>query len=296
MTKIFQRLLRLAGTRRRKVLLLVLAVLGLLAAQAFEALLMIFGLELKGAAAHLLVAMFGLFALPLPYAFWLVFRSRQPSHLVSNLIVRPTFAWHSNWMYFLMLLVPLIVLGRIGAHYFFNPHRTLEVLRWSTFAITGPWMFMSMLGISRTRSLPVVETREVNITGLDPDAEGLKIVQLSDPHVAWWNSRQKMRMIGEMIHGLNPDLLVITGDMVDHLPKYINALADCLDQVRPRLGRFAVIGNHDVYAGKEAIVRIMEESGFKMLRTEWVSLREKGVNLVLAGFDDPGAGGDLPKP
>ncbi|MFO8058774.1 MAG: metallophosphoesterase, partial [bacterium] len=78
------------------------------------------------------------------------------------------------------------------------------------------------------------------------------------------------------------------GDMVDHHPDYVYRFADCLEDMRPRLGRYAVIGNHDVYTGRRAVATRMEERDFVMLRKEWVSLEDKGSSLVLAGLDDSG--------
>jgi predicted phosphodiesterase len=94
----------------------------------------------------------------------------------------------------------------------------------------------------------------------------IKVVQLTDLHVSWWNSRKEIERIGVQVRELQPDLLLITGDVVDHNPDYVKVLADGLDQVRPRLGRYAIIGNHDVYTGREEITERMEARGFKMLR------------------------------
>jgi predicted MPP superfamily phosphohydrolase len=129
---------------------------------------------------------------------------------------------------------------------------------------------------------------EIALPGLDPGLDRLKIVHLSDPHLGWWNSEAEFQRTAAMIAGLDPDLLAVTGDIADHNPDYVNAFTRALDPVRPRLGRFAVIGNHDVYTGTEAVAARMEAGGFKMLRSECVNLKERGAALSVAGYDDSG--------
>jgi predicted MPP superfamily phosphohydrolase len=266
----------------------------ILVVQALEAFILIKGLKIPARWVPLVIAAFVVFNLPLPYVLWLQAGARQPSVLLAAAVVRPFFAWHFNWLTFLVSLAPLIVIVRAGAWYF-DSEAAVSALRWAILLVAGSWGALTVMGLVNTVRPPQVKTQEVAIAGLDRELDGLRIGHLSDPHVAWWNAKGEFKRTGDLIAGLRPDLLLITGDMVDHHPDYVHAFADCLEKVQPRLGRYAIIGNHDVYTGREAVARRMEARGFRMLRNQSVSLLEKGARLCLAGYDDSGkswTGGD----
>lgn len=261
----------------------------LIGLQLAAALALIWGLKLQGRWAIGVIAAFALFCLPLPYLFHLAAHARQPSFLIAALIARPCFAWHFNWLTFLLFLAPIIVFGRLVG-WISGWFWVLPGLRAVMLSLIGLWGLATVIGLAGTLRPPRVTTQEVMIPGLPPEQSGLKLVQLTDVHLAWWNSRAEMDRIGEMIAKLRPDLFVITGDMVDHNPDYVYALADGLEGVKPRLGRYAIIGNHDVYTDAEAVAERMEARGFRMLRNACVSLEARGARLALLGMEDSGAG------
>jgi len=257
----------------------------ILGLQILAALILIWGLRLPSRWAWAAVAAFVLFNLPLPYLFWLQAAGKQPSFWSAELIVRPCFAWAFNWLAFLFFLAPVIIAGRAVA-WISGWEMLLAALRYLMLSLIGLWTCLTVWGLATVLRPPEVTTLTVQIPGLPPEQNGVRLIQLSDPHVGWWNSREELERIGSIIAGLKPDLLVITGDVVDHHPDYVHALADVLEEARPRLGRYAIIGNHDVYTGPEAVAQRMESRGFRMLRDEWVPL--PGTSLILAGLDDSG--------
>ncbi len=255
--------------------------------QALEAFLFIRGLKIPVRFIPWIIAAFVMFNLPLPYVLWLQSGARQPSALLAALAVRPFFAWEFNWLTFLVFLGPVIVLVRLGA-FITGSESAITVLRWGVVGITAVVGALTVYGLWNTIYPPAVKTVEITAPGLDEKDEGLRIAQLSDLHVAWWNSRAEMQRIGDLTAAQHPDLLLITGDMVDHNPDYVYVVTDGLEPVRPRLGKFAIIGNHDVYTGREAVARRMEERGIHMLRGECVSLADRGARISVAGYDDSG--------
>lgn len=255
--------------------------------QAFAAFIFIWGLKLPARYAYLVAAAFVIMNLPIPYIIWLVSGARQPPMWAAALIVRPCFAWQFDWLTFVLFLAPLVVLARAGA-WLAHSEAVIIWMRYAVFSITALAAALTVYGLADTITIPRVERIEIRLPHLPASEEGLKIAHLSDPHVTWWNSRKEFQRIADLIADMDPDLLVITGDMVDHNPDYVYVVADCLEKTRPRLGRYAVIGNHDVYTGREAVSRRMEERGFTMIRDRWISLEAEGSSLVLAGLDDSG--------
>jgi len=255
--------------------------------QLLELLLLKWGLKIQGRSFYALALAFFAFLLPIPYFGHLISTGTQPSFLSAAIIVRPTFAWHFNWLVFLFFIGPVVFLARMAAAVS-GSETIIAGLRWFVAIVVGGWGLLSVYGLIATIRPPKVEKLEISIPGLAKKDDGIRVVQLTDMHVAWWNSRQEMQRIGQMIENLKPDLLLITGDIVDHNPDYVYVVADCLINVNPRFGRFAILGNHDFYTGREAIASKMEECGFTMIRNRWLNLKDQGVNLVLGGMDDSG--------
>ncbi len=266
-------------------LLILLAVFGL---QALEATILIKGLKIHGKSAYAVISVFIVFCLPVFYILWLQSHAQQPPHVLANLVVKPAYAWHFNWLCFLVFLAPVIILVRAGVWWFEGPESVITVMRTVVLIIIALWGLISIWGIYGTARPPVVEKVEFTMPGLPAEEDGLRVVQLTDMHVGWWNSEKEFCRAADMAADLDPHLLLITGDMVDHNPDYVYRFADCLEDLRPPLGRYAIIGNHDVYTGRLPVAKRMEERDFVMLRKEWVELTDKGSSLVLAGLDDSG--------
>jgi hypothetical protein len=269
--------------------------IGIVILQALEAFILIRGLKLPARVTPWIIAVFVVFNLALPYLIWLWSGARQPPTWAAIWIVRPVFAWHFNWFCFLVFLAPLILALSLASSWG-GFGWALTAARIVVLGSIGLWTALTIFGLSQENDIPQVVKLEVLLPNLAEQEDGIRLVQLSDPHVAWWNSREEICRIGAMIRDLSPDLLVITGDMVDHNPDYVDALAQCLTDVRPRLGRYAIIGNHDVYTGREAVARRMEERGLKMIRNGWISLETRGSSVVLVGVDDSGRNWTGPDP
>jgi len=84
---------------------------------------------------------------------------------------------------------------------------------------------------------------------------------------------------------------VITGDIFDFDPRYIEEGCRELAALEAKLGVFAVLGNHDVYTGADAVARGLETwTSIRLLRDAWVRIELEGSAFALAGVEDPGHG------
>jgi predicted MPP superfamily phosphohydrolase len=127
---------------------------------------------------------------------------------------------------------------------------------------------------------------DVMIPGLPAPLDGLQIVQLSDFHFAPCFQRRFFASVIETCLDWNADLIFVTGDLVDHhdtIP-WISGLLRPLDA---RLGKFAVLGNHDQEHDTDAIVRELAHAGFMTLQGEWSVLDVRGTNLAVGGTAFP---------
>jgi uncharacterized protein len=111
----------------------------------------------------------------------------------------------------------------------------------------------------------------------------LRIVQISDLHLGLTSGEGRLRGIIETIKQAEPDVLVATGDIVDVQAYHIDGLAVLFKEVKAPLGKFAVTGNHEFYAGIDGSIDFLEKAGFRVLRGEAVA---PTTGLVVAGVDD----------
>jgi hypothetical protein len=131
-----------------------------------------------------------------------------------------------------------------------------------------------------------IRTERISIvTPKLPAAIGkLTIVQLSDVHLGLIIRRERLERIIEKVREADPDILVSTGDLVDGQINSMAGLSEMLSGVRCRFGKYAVTGNHEIYAGLGSSLDLTEKGGFRILRGE--STVAGGV-INIAGVDDP---------
>jgi len=118
----------------------------------------------------------------------------------------------------------------------------------------------------------------------------LRIVFASDFHAGPVTHPELLNEASRAIAGGKPDLLLLGGDFISPHARYIDGLADRLRQIEAPLGRFAVLGNHDLYADDEYIVERLEAAGVRVLNNENVRLPPPFEAIHLCGLDDPTAG------
>ncbi|OPX96090.1 MAG: putative metallophosphoesterase [Syntrophorhabdus sp. PtaB.Bin006] len=111
----------------------------------------------------------------------------------------------------------------------------------------------------------------------------LRIVQISDVHIGLIVGKERLEKIVEKIRKVGPDILVSSGDLVDGQLDSMEELSGLLRAIDPPLGKFAVTGNHEYYAGLPRAIRFTEKAGFKMLRCESVTI--PGA-ITIVGVDD----------
>lgn len=114
-----------------------------------------------------------------------------------------------------------------------------------------------------TSGLNVKEYKVVNDKITD-EYHGLKIVHLSDIHFGSTITENDLDHLVNKVNELNPDIVVITGDIIDERISYDkNILIDYLKKIQSKLGKFAISGNHDLPL--DDFNSIVEESGFTNL-------------------------------
>jgi uncharacterized protein len=147
-----------------------------------------------------------------------------------------------------------------------------------------------------------VKRVEVPLKKLSRAFDGLRIVQLSDVHVGPTIGREFIEHVVATVNGLSPDVVAITGDLVDASVEDLEHHVAPLARLASTYGTFFVTGNHEYHAGAPEWCEHLGTLGMRVLRNERVALERHGSVLQLAGIDDyesanfrVGHRADLPK-
>ncbi|MBN1140584.1 MAG: metallophosphoesterase [Deltaproteobacteria bacterium] len=119
---------------------------------------------------------------------------------------------------------------------------------------------------------------------LPPGSPVVTIAQVSDLHLGLIHREEALAPITARLKELAPDMVVATGDIVDAQINHLEELSVLWRELQPPLGKWAVTGNHEYYAGLEQALDFLHKSGFKVLRNQLEIVNDR---LAVAGVDDP---------
>ncbi len=148
----------------------------------------------------------------------------------------------------------------------------------------------------------VREARDIEITRikiplrrLPLRLNGFSVVQITDVHYGMLCENGRLIDIVNRVNDLVPDLIVITGDLVDEAVSHMEKMESPLANLKSRLGVLAVTGNHEFYSGVDRVDGVMRRAGIQVLRNE---IKVLPGELQILGIDDPISHRrvDLPKP
>jgi uncharacterized protein len=137
----------------------------------------------------------------------------------------------------------------------------------------------------------VVRDVEARVPALDAAFDGLRIAQISDLHVGPHTSRRFMQRVAETVARAAPDLIAVTGDLVDDRAEDVAWYAAIFARLRAPLGVYLIPGNHDIYAGWDAVAEALRQrTQTTILVNESRVLERRGARLAIVGTGDPAAG------
>jgi predicted MPP superfamily phosphohydrolase len=118
--------------------------------------------------------------------------------------------------------------------------------------------------------------------------DGLRIAFVSDVHAGSFLDEDDLCRIFERIAGGEPDLVLFGGDLVNTRERELLLFQKPLQLLRPRLGMFAVPGNHDLFWGPDIGLwtSFLHEQGVVVLRNLGHRIERAGASLWLCGVDD----------
>lgn len=163
----------------------------------------------------------------------------------------------------------------------------------------GSFVALAVGAIAAWRG-PLVRHVDVPIAGLAAGLDGLRIVQISDLHVGPTIGRRYVESVVRKSNALAPDLVALTGDIVDGPVERLAPHVAPLAKLEAAHGSFFVMGNHDYYAGAAAWIPQFRALGLRVLLNEHAMVERGGARLLVGGVVDPAARmtgpGQLPRP
>jgi len=134
---------------------------------------------------------------------------------------------------------------------------------------------------------------DVKIKDLPYTFHNYRIINLTDIHLGQWISPEYLNGVADYVNSLNPDMITLTGDYVSYiLEGYENDLLDSFKKLKAKDGKFAVLGNHDHWAGAEEIREILKKSDIIDLSNDVYTLEKDGEKLNISGVDSLTVGAD----
>lgn len=156
-------------------------------------------------------------------------------------------------------------------------------------AVLALSLLASLIGYVNARRVPALKRVSFPTPRIGPALDGLRIVQLSDIHVGPTIGAAQVRRMVAACNRVEPDLVVITGDVVDGPPQRLGRAVSELGGLRARHGVFMVPGNHDYYSGIASWLPVFAACGVDVLLNAHRAIAVAGEALYVAGVTDHSA-------
>jgi hypothetical protein len=235
-------------------------------------------------------------ALPLPSPYWQVATvlvagfgtmfplMRRFAWRLPRESARPWMLTGYMWFGFALYLLPAAAIGHVAVALGVDA-RDAAI---AGIATAGVIVVGGLLNVARG---PVVRRVQVPL-GPRLGVASYTIIQLTDVHIGPLIGEEFAERMVRRVNALKPDLIVITGDLIDGRLSDLRRHIEPLRKLRARDGVYAVTGNHEYYWHVDAWLEHIRSLGITVLRNEHVTI---GDAFVLAGVDDSDAGEDVPR-
>ncbi|HEY4120012.1 MAG TPA: metallophosphoesterase [Byssovorax sp.] len=229
---------------------------------------------------------------------------------------RPASTWVAGaaytWLGLAILLFIALSFGevvRVGARLVaaltdtpFDPARRTFVARVVAGSAAAYAVGAGVLGAVAALGSVAVRKVDVHLARLPKQLSGFRVAQLSDLHIGPTLGKGWLADVVARVNATEPDVIVITGDLVDGDVASLRDDVAPLAGLRAKHGVYFVTGNHEYYSGVDAWLEELGRLGVRVLRNERVSIGDGDASFDLAGVDDWSAkrfggdhGADLPR-
>lgn len=162
----------------------------------------------------------------------------------------------------------------------------LSIRMWARYVVGMSAIALSIIGVHQALQVPGVRRIELTLHDLPPGMDGFRVVQLTDLHISRLLDAPWAQQVVERTNALNPDLIVITGDLVDGTPAARRDDVKPLGNLRAKHGVVTILGNHEYYSNPIRWTAVLEQLGMRVLFNEHLQIQKNGAGFVVAGLTD----------
>lgn len=193
-------------------------------------------------------------------------------HIYYNFFTKILYALSAAWFGMIFfLLFGFLILDLVSLVWKINYH------------IGGVAVIVIVLAISLISIINAqnVQVTKIEVPLVEMTKENLKIVQITDVHLGSVHNKDFLQKIVDKTKKLNPDIVVITGDLFDGTDGLSKDLILPLKNLS--IKAYFVTGNHENYLGKEKALKIISDAGITVLENKAVNI--KGIQII--GLSNP---------
>ena len=210
--------------------------------------------------------------------------SRRVPPRVGRLLAWPAYIWMGASFYLLLLL------GVADLAHLLTGIDGISARRASALGVVASCVALVTLGMVSVARGPGVKRVDIPLRRWPSGLRGYRIVQISDIHIGPLLDRRFATKIVERVNALEPDLIAVTGDLVDGRVRELHTEVAPLSRLRAKDGVYFVTGNHDHYSGARDWARHVADRGMTVLRNRHVTIGDAGQCFHLAGVNDHSSG------
>jgi uncharacterized protein len=227
-------------------------------------------------------------------------------------------SWNPVSIYLSLGILSVSYVPKVIAFIIILPTNVIDYLRFNRLIIRK--VFNNVIGIAAlliflimaygmfiTPNKSIVSRKEALIKNLPGSFNDLRIVHISDLHLGSWLSTKQIKNMVEEVNSLNPDLVFITGDIVNFHSNEIDRFDNILPLIEANYGIYSILGNHDygeyvIWESKSAkeanldrLIKSMRSYGWNVLLNESIVLKIEDEEIIIAGVENWGEKSRFPK-
>jgi predicted MPP superfamily phosphohydrolase len=238
----------------------------------------------------------GTFALMLLTIFLIPVLSRHGGHSVAAA------AWMSYTLFgvvstYIVYLGAADLIQYLLRRFWEAPDSTSAWALWAAIAAT---IIAVTFGFKQAIAPPIIRRVEVPLLGLNKALEDFTIVQISDLHINSMTSAASLELLAMQINDLSPNLIAITGDLVDGTVECLLPKVKLLEKLNPKNCICYVTGNHEYYSGDmQKWLDYFNSINWCVLMNDNVFIQRDNAKLAVIGIPDSSGrtiAGTGPKP
>ncbi len=229
--------------------------------------------------------------------FWMLACSYVIARLGGKILPAPVVALLTKvgayWLAVMFYLILIYGLWDIGCFFFSWLNQGVPVITATAYYFSSfGKISLTLVGLllvygSKNAKKPIVNSYRITISKRIHNLQTMNIAVVSDLHLGDIIDKDRLKKMVEMVNELNPDLVLMPGDIIDEDTTAFNKqnMGECLSGIKAKWGVYAVPGNHEYLGGniKETVL-CLEKAGIKVLRDEWLKVEDL---FYIIGRDDP---------